>query len=63
MAVNSFNGKVKSDGDKYLSTHRGGSGIGLGSITSATERYGGTVSFQHDGEEFVSDVVIPMERG
>ena len=50
------------DGEKYLSTRRGGSGIGLDSITSAAERYGGTASFRHNGEEFISGVVIPMER-
>ena len=62
VAANSFNGKVKMDGEKYLSTRRRGSGIGLDSITSAAERYGGTVSFRHEGEEFISGVVIPMGR-
>lgn len=60
VAVNSFNGKVKMDGGRYLSTHRGGSGIGLESISSAAERYGGTASFRHDGGEFISGIVIPM---
>lgn len=62
VTANSFNGKVKMDGEKYLSTHRGGSGIGLDSITSAAERYGGTASFRHDGKEFISGVVIPIGR-
>ena len=60
VAANSFNGNVKMDGERYLSTHRGGSGIGLSSITSAAERYGGTASFRHNGEEFISGVVIPL---
>ena len=61
VASNSFSGKVRMDGDWYLSTHRGGSGIGLSSIRTAAERYGGTVSFRHDEREFMSGVVIPMK--
>ena len=60
VASNSFNGRVKMDGDRYLSTHRGGSGIGLASIRTAAKRYGGTVSFRHEDNEFISGVVIPL---
>ena len=61
-ASNSFSGKVRMDGDRYLSTHRGGSGIGLTSVRTATERYGGTVSFRHEDKEFISGVVIPVNK-
>ena len=60
VASNSFNGRVKMDGDRYLSTHRGGSGIGLASIRTAAKRYGGTISFRHEDNEFISGVVIPL---
>lgn len=46
--------------DYAAATLRGGSGIGLESISSAAERYGGTASFRHDGGEFISGIVIPM---
>ena len=62
VASNSFNGRVKMDGDRYLSTHRGGSGIGLASIRTAAKRYGGTVSFRHENKEFISGVVIPVNK-
>ncbi|MCR5486489.1 MAG: ATP-binding protein [Lachnospiraceae bacterium] len=60
VASNSFSGKVRMDGDRYLSTRRGGSGIGLSSIRTAAERYGGTASFRHEGEEFIIGVVLPL---
>ena len=62
VAANSFSGKVKKSGDRYLSTHRGGSGIGLSSIRSIAERYGGNVNFRHEGNEFVSGVVFPINE-
>lgn len=60
VTVNSFSGTVMQDGGRYLSTHPDGSGIGLSSIVSIAERYGGTTSFRHEGKEFISGVVIPM---
>ncbi|MBO4373485.1 MAG: GHKL domain-containing protein [Lachnospiraceae bacterium] len=61
VASNSFSGEVRMDGERYLSTHRGGSGIGLESIRTAAEKYGGNVSFRHEGKEFISGVVIPIK--
>lgn len=61
VATNSFSGKVKKDGDRYLSTHPGGSGIGLTSVASIVERYGGTATFRHEGKDFFSGVIIPMK--
>ena len=61
VASNSFNGKIRMDGDRYLSTHRGGSGIGLSSIRTAAERYGGSASFRHEEKEFISGIVIPIK--
>ena len=60
VATNSFNGKVRQKNGSYLSTRRHGVGIGLKSIMSTTEKYGGTASFSHEGTEFCSDVVIPL---
>ncbi len=55
---NSFSGKLRKKGDRYLSTHKGGNGIGLISIAATAERYGGTASFSHDDTVFYSDVLL-----
>lgn len=55
---NSFSGKVKMKKDRYLSTHKGGSGIGLYSIAATAERYDGTANFTHDNNVFYSDVML-----
>ncbi len=59
VATNSFNGKVKLYDDRYLSTHHDGNGIGLASIESVAESYGGTTLFEHKDKEFYSNVVLP----
>ena len=58
IAVNSFGGKLKQKGDRYISTHRNGSGIGLSSVTAIAEKNGGTAHFHHNGNEFFSEVVM-----
>ena len=60
VAVNTFNGVVKQSGGKYLSTDRKGSGIGLSSVASTAEGYGGVARFSHKGTEFYSNVAIPL---
>ena len=59
VGTNSFSGKVKMFDDRYLSTHRDGSGIGLTSIESIAESYNGTALFEHKEKEFYSNVVLP----
>ena len=60
VAVNTFNGVVKQKGGRYLSTDRKGSGIGLSSVASTAEGYGGVARFSHKGTEFYSNVAIPL---
>ena len=55
---NSCSGKFKKKGDHYLSTHKGGNGIGLISIAATAARYGGTADYSHDDTVFYSDVVL-----
>ncbi len=62
IAVNSFNGKVRKKDDRYLSTNRKGSGIGLSSVTSVAEQNGGTAHFYHEGNEFFSEVMIKAAK-
>ena len=58
ISVNSFDGVVKQRDDAYLSTHKGGSGIGLTSIATVAEKYGGMAEFSHTTDRFTIDIVI-----
>ena len=58
ISVNSFDGVVKQKDNAYLSTHKGGSGIGLTSIATVAEKYGGMAKFSHTANRFTMDVVI-----
>lgn len=60
VAVNSFNGTVRQKDGAYLSTDRSGSGVGLSSVASTAEAYGGVARFSHKGKEFYSNVAIPL---
>ena len=62
VATNSFNGHVRKRRGVYLSTRRNSSGIGLSSITRTAERYGGTAEFSHKGNEFYSNIIIPLDN-
>ncbi len=55
---NRFNGKVDYKGSRYLSTHKGGHGIGLISVTATAERYNGSADFYHRGHLFHSNVMM-----
>jgi len=59
VATNSFDGKVRIDGENYLSTKKHGSGLGLKSIRETAARYKGSARFTHNGTEFYTDVVLP----
>ncbi|MBQ9459392.1 MAG: GHKL domain-containing protein [Oscillospiraceae bacterium] len=58
VASNSFNGRVNQKDGRYLSTHHDGAGLGLASIVSTAERYGGTAQFRHEGSIFYSSVML-----
>ena len=58
VVTNSFNGIVKRKDGNYLSTRRHGQGMGLKSISSIAEKYGGSTRFRQDGTEFHTDVVL-----
>ena len=63
VSSNTFNGKIKKQGDRYLSTSRRGSGIGLTSISATAQRCGGEARFSHDSfkKEFYIDIMLPMK--
>ena len=60
VSVNSFNGVVRQAGGRYLSTSRSGEGIGLSSIASTAESYGGVAQFSHEDNRFYCSIAIPL---
>ena len=58
VSANSFNGAAKKKNGNYLSTHKGGSGIGLNSIATIAEKYNGMAQFSNTDKEFMIDVVL-----
>ena len=61
VATNSFRGSLRKEDGIYVSTSRSGRGIGLVSIISTAEKYGGVAQFSHQGQEFYSNVAIPLQ--
>ncbi|MBO4457485.1 MAG: GHKL domain-containing protein [Butyrivibrio sp.] len=60
VTTNSFNGYVKQKNNAYITTRQTGSGIGLKSIKSAAELYGGSAEFRNSDTEFFSNITIPF---
>lgn len=61
VGVNSFDGTVRQRDGKYLSTKQSREGIGLSSIESTAESYGGVAQFSHEGKRFFSNIAIPLK--
>lgn len=57
-ASNSFGGRLRQKKGRYLSTHKGGNGIGLISIAATAERCGGTADYSHSDGVFYSNVML-----
>ncbi len=62
VTTNSFDGKVRKENGIYLSLDRKDAGMGLTSVRTTVERYGGIARFSHEGTEFHTDVMIPLPR-
>lgn len=60
ICVNSFDGKPRKSGTKYLSTKKDGSGIGLLSISATAEKYAGMTRFYHSDGEFYSEIMLNL---
>ena len=58
VMTNPYRGNLRRSGENYLSTRRNGSGIGLSSIRSIAEQYGGVANFSDQDGEFFSDVML-----
>ena len=57
---NSYNGEVRFNRGRYLSSKRGEAGIGLRSVESVAKRHGGAAVFESAGTVFHSSVYIRM---
>ncbi|MBQ7809533.1 MAG: sensor histidine kinase [Clostridia bacterium] len=62
VVTNGFNGEIKKDHDKYLSTKSNGSGIGIESIKSIVKRYNGFAKFYNDEKTFFTDIMIKQNQ-
>ena len=62
IVSNTFNGVVRKDGDRYLSTRRkrGRRGVGLRSIQMIAEKYGGEAKAHHEGQIFNVDITMKV---
>ncbi len=58
VSTNSFDGRTRKSGGKYLSTKRSGEGTGLLSISSVAEKYQGFARIFDSGREFFVDVML-----
>lgn len=61
VTTNGFAGKIRQEHGRYLSTKQHGSGIGIASVKSTVNRYGGIASFYHDEKTFYADVMMKQK--
>lgn len=61
LVENSFDGEIKQVGDGYLSRKRGmeKQGVGILSVKTLTEQYGGTLCETDNGEVFSVNLLLP----
>ena len=57
-AENFFNGKILKKGEQFISTKRNGKAIGLLSVATTAEKYGGAARFNFNDRKFFSDVFL-----
>ena len=57
-----FDGNIKSKSGEYYSTKRNGRGLGIASIKSTVEKYGGKAEFSHDEPGFYVNIAIPLSE-
>lgn len=57
---NSFDGKIKVEGDRFLSSKRNGFGLGTSSVYETIERYNGVINLYADNKTFHAEVSLPI---
>ncbi|WP_028828969.1 sensor histidine kinase [Proteocatella sphenisci] len=58
---NSFNGELKTRGEKYLSSKRNGLGLGISSVLETVQRYDGVINIYADKKGFHAELSLPLE--
>lgn len=61
---NTFDGNLRKDGERFLSTKRENNelhGIGIKNVIKVVEKYDGFYLFEPEGDEFSAIVIIPMD--
>ncbi len=59
---NTFSGNVREKDGRFLSVKRPGYGLGISSINTIAEKYGGMTSFGATGNQFHSLILIPLKN-
>lgn len=62
VETNGFDGNIKMKSGEYYSSKRNGRGLGIASIKSTVEKYGGKTEFSHQGHEFYVNIAIPLNE-
>jgi hypothetical protein len=57
---NSFDGKLRTRGGRYLSSKRSGFGLGVSSVLETVERYGGVINLYTDDRGFHAEFSLPL---
>jgi two-component system sensor histidine kinase AgrC len=58
LICNSFDGNLKFDKEKLVSTRHSGRGMGLESVQSTVTRYKGRFEYEHDAHEFLVKIFM-----
>ncbi len=59
---NSYNGELREQDGVFLSTKHPGIGLGLSSVRTIVEKYGGLTDFNAEGETFHTSLLIPLNH-
>ncbi len=57
---NTYTGELRQKNGIWLSTKHTGAGLGISSVTSIVEKYGGLTDFSADGSVFHASLLIPL---
>ena len=57
---NTFDGKLRTSGKRYLSSKRTGFGLGLASVQETVTRHGGVINLYSDSKGFHAEVSLPL---
>lgn len=58
VTSNNFNGNIEKENNKYISTKKIKSGVGIISMESITERYNGSIEIENTDKEFMVNVML-----